>query len=42
MFEELLKKLIVESKKDISEIVPVPHPLVAELLVSAEAPGGEN
>ena len=37
-FEALLRKLIAESKKDIAEIVPVSHPLVADLLtVPAEA-----
>eukprot|EP01052_Picozoa_sp_SAG31_P066750 SAG31_NODE_25539_length_459_cov_1.155556_1_plen_62_part_00 len=35
-FEALLKQLIVESKKDIDAVVPAPHPLVADLLVTIE------
>ena len=36
-FEDLLKKLITESQKDVDTVVPVTHPLVADLLVAAEA-----
>eukprot|EP01047_Picozoa_sp_COSAG01_P047275 COSAG01_NODE_4502_length_4970_cov_587.236707_6_plen_387_part_00 len=37
-FEDLLKQLIRQSKKDIQAVVPVPHSLVEDLLVAAAAP----
>ena len=39
-YEGLLKQLISDSKLDLEEVVPVSHPLVAELLVAVEAESG--
>ena len=36
-FEDLLKQLIRQSKKDIQMVVPVPHSLVEDMLVAAPA-----
>lgn len=37
LFEGLLKELVAGSSKDIDAVVPVSHPLVAELLASVAA-----
>ena len=37
LFKAELERQIRASKKDLEAIVPVPHPLVADLLVPAEA-----
>ena len=39
MYEELLKGLIAKSSKDLESIVPVSHPLVAELMATVTAEG---
>ena len=41
VFEDLLKELISKSTKDLESIVPVSHPLVAELMATATAEGDD-
>lgn len=40
VFEDLLRGLISKSTKDLESIVPVSHPLVAELMATVSAEGG--